>query len=212
MSLLLITAVAWFPGQVVGEYRIVLRQFEILNEFPHLLPSEVHWCAGPQRLVDMQAERLAAAQEVEQVLGFKRIMFDEYTHRVEVHGFDASQVSLDDLGVIRAATQPRFEVVAVSQANPAGGHVVHAMRLPRPAAQPEPAVARLDELRLRLGCPHAQLMAQPINRRPAQSQTNRNAGILDTSGKATLLHRLRLAGRERNPGIEYRLFRGCHVL
>src|ERR1035441_8106002 len=88
MSLLLITAVARLPGQVVGKDSIILRQFEILDELPHFLPLEVHGCAGPQRLVDVQPERLAAAQEVEQVLGFKRFMFNEHAYRVEVHGFD----------------------------------------------------------------------------------------------------------------------------
>ena len=149
-------------------------------------------------------ERLAAAQEIEQVLRPERFVVDEHTHRVEVHGLDAPQIPLDHLGVIRAAPQPRFEVVAVGQANPAGGHVVHAIRLPRLAAQPEPAVARLDELRFRLGLPHAQLMAQPVNRRPGQRQTDRDAGFAGIPDKAILLHRLRLPGRERNLPVEHR--------
>ena len=72
--LLRITAVARLPRQVIGEYRIVLRQAVELDQLLHLPPLEVHGCAGPQRLVHVQPERLAAPQEVEQMLRPERCM------------------------------------------------------------------------------------------------------------------------------------------
>src|ERR1035437_6969573 len=120
-------------------------------------------------------------------------MFNEHAYRVDVHRFDWPHTPLIHHATIRAATQPRFEVAVVGQANPAGRHVVHAVGLPGLAAQPEPAVARLDERRLRLGCPHAQLMAQRVNRRRGQAHTDRDARVPGFSGKAILFDRLRLA-------------------
>src|SRR5664279_173183 len=81
------------------------------------------------------------------------------------------------------------------------------MHLPRLAAEPEPAVARLDELRFRLGFPYAQLMPQPVDLHPCQRQARRDARFTAIAGKATLLHRLRLAGRERNLALKHRLAR-----
>src|ERR1039457_1505765 len=81
------------------------------------------------------------------------------------------------------------------------------MHLRRLAAQPEPAVARLDELRFRLGFPSAQLMPQPVDLHPCQRQARRDARFTAIAGKATLLHRIRLAGRERNLALKHRLAR-----
>ena len=202
--LLRVTAVARLPRQVVGEYCIVLRQPVELDQFLHLPPLEVHGCAGPQRLVDVQPERLAASQEVEQVLRPERFMVNEHVHRVQVHGFDAPQIPLDHLGIIRTAPQPGFEVMPVGQRNPTGGHIVDPMRLPRLAAQPEPAVTRLDEVRLRLGLPLAELMAQAVDGCPVQSHTGGDASFSAIPRQAILLDRLGFTGRERYRAVEHR--------
>ena len=130
-------------------------------------------------------------------------MMNEHAHGVQVHGFDAPQIPLDHLGIIRPASQPVFKVVAIGQPDAAGGHVVHAMCLPRLAPPPEPAVTRLDVLRLRFRLPDAQFMPQAVNHCPAQRQTRRDTDFAGIPRKPSLFDGLRLAWRKRNLAVEH---------